>query len=72
MTDRGIKLERTEDSLRRAREALARNMGKATEQDWREAVARYEERVAAVKRVERAQFHGMAPDLVQAIRTLAR
>ncbi len=46
MTDRGTKLERAEESLRRTREALARNVGAPSEVDWREALERSEARVA--------------------------
>jgi hypothetical protein len=36
------------ESLERTREALERNLGTITEQDWREAVARAEAKVASL------------------------
>lgn len=40
--DRGTKLSRAQESLERTKDALERNRGKLTEQDWVEAVERAE------------------------------
>jgi hypothetical protein len=50
MTDRGTRLSRAIESLERTRDALRRNVGTITEQDWREAVKRAEVRVLLLNR----------------------
>ena len=49
-TDTGTRLSQAEDSLQRTREALERNRGNPTEQDWRAAAARLEATIAELKR----------------------
>ncbi len=61
MTDRGTKLERAEETLKRSEEALARNLGKLTEEDWREALERTRAKVDELRTNEIAADKAAAP-----------
>lgn len=71
MTNRGTKLDQARESLDRTRDALARNVGTLTEQDWREAVTRAEARVAALTpTVQQSTFTRKLRNLESAYRRL--